>query len=348
MWSLHRKAGILTSAVILLSWLLIVYGPANAASDNSTDTYAGDYAAGSFPAGSFFALQYLGFSHSYDFVDSARQELPNSRGNIFEEFTRFAYLGEINGRKWAIDVEVPAATLHDLNIPGTNDLVAGGFTDPVVHVTYFFVADGNIQRWLAVTNYFYLPVGRPYDNEKVVNVSTPRQFTDVPQIGYTEGLRNLSPALNGLYLDLVANASLHTNGESPVLIVNPAAAPLPGILTYTKLVQAISYDVRAFLRYNPEPNLFFLAAGIEKSWGGEQIATNGSFAVAGLPIVVPQPNLSLGRDDFLRGHFQFQIPVTKEFAVAGDVFHDFMRVGGFQENIGVEIRLTKIFFPVSR
>jgi len=30
----------------------------------------------------------------------------------------------------------------------------------------------------------------------------PRQFTDQPQIGYTEGLRKLSPSLNGLFFDL--------------------------------------------------------------------------------------------------------------------------------------------------
>ena len=160
------------------------------------------------------------------------------------------------------------------------------------------------------------------------NVSTAQQFTDVPQIGYTEGLKKLSPAWSGFYFDLVANASFHTNGRNPVTVVNPAAAPLPGVLTYGTLVQGISYDFRAYLRYSPQPTLFFLAFGIEKSWGGEQIATNGRFAVSGLPIVVPQANLSLSRDDFLRGHFQFQIPITPEFAVAGDVFHDFERVAG--------------------
>jgi hypothetical protein len=113
-------------------------------------------------------------------------------------------------------------------------------------------------------------------------------------------------------------------------------------------VQGISYDVRAFLRYNPLPTLFFVAVGIEKSWGGEQIAANGKFAVTGLPIVAPQPNLSLSRDDFFRGHFQFQVPITKEFAIAGDVFHDFARLGGFREDIGAEVRLTRIFFPGSR
>jgi hypothetical protein len=320
-------------------------GSATAGSDNSTDTWAGDYAASSLPAGTFGVLQYLGYFRGDAFIDSAGRNLPNSRANIFEEFTRFTYLGEVGGHKWAIDLEVPSATLTEVNIPGTNNLVAGGFTDPVVHLSYFITSNATIERWLGLTNYFYLPIGREYDSQKVINVSTARQFTDVPQIGYSEGLRKFSPALSGFYFDLIANASFHTNGSNPVTVVNPATAPLPGILTYDSLAQGISYDMRAFLRYAPQPTLFFVAAGIEKSWGGEQIAVNGKFAVSGLPIVVPAANLSLGRDDFLRGHVQFQIPFTNDFAVAGDVFHDFERVGGFREDIGFEIRLVKLFFP---
>jgi hypothetical protein len=341
----RRSASVLLSATVLFFSVVGGQKPANAGSDNSTDTYAGDYASASLPPGTFVALQYLGYFHGDAFIDSAGHELPNSRANIFEEFTRFTYLGEIGGHKWAVGVEVPAATLTDVNIPGTNNLVAGGFTDPVVDLSYFFVADARIERWLGITNHLYLPVGRKYDNQKAINVSTAHQFTDVPQIGYTEGLKKISPAWSGFYLDLVANASFHTNGSNPVTVVNPAAAPLPGVLSYATLVQGISYDFRAYLRYSPQPTLFFLAVGIEKSWGGEQIATNGRFAVSGLPIVVPQANLSLSRDDFFRGHFQFQIPVTQEFAIAGDVFHDFERVGGFRQNIGAEIRLARFFFP---
>jgi len=113
------------------------------------------------------------------------------------------------------------------------------------------------------------------------------------------------------------------------------------------LTQGPSYDLKAFLRYNPSTFLF-AAVGIEKSWGGEQMATNGRFIVAGLPVGIPQPNVSIGRDDFLRGHFQFQIPLAQDFTIAGDVFHDFEATGGFRENIGVEVRLAKFFFPPPR
>lgn len=281
-WSTRALAG----AAVLFGSIVGWHAPAIAGSDNSSDTYAGDYEGGSLPTGTFLVLQYLGYSHADAFVDSTGSVLPNSHANIFEEFTRFAYFAQLGGHPLVIEAEIPFATLTDVNIPGTNNLVAGGLVDPVIHVTYFFIADAQTQRWLGFTNYFYLPFGRSYDNQKAVNVSTARQFTDVPQIGYTEGLGKFSPALNGVFFDLIANASFHTDGDSPLTVVNPASAPFPGVLNYGTLTQGTSYDVKAFLRYEPKTSLWF-AVGIEKSWGGEQIATNGTFAVTGAPIVIP-------------------------------------------------------------
>jgi len=43
-----------------------------------------------------------------------------------------------------------------------------------------------------------------------------------------------------------------------------------------------------------------------------------------------------------------EIPLAQDLAIAGDVFHDFEATGGFRENIGVEIRLAKFFFPQPR
>jgi hypothetical protein len=336
--------GALTGAAVLVGSIVGWQASAIAGSDNSSDTYAGDYTGGSLPVGTFVAIQYLGYFHANAFIDSTGHELANSHANIFEEFTRFAYIGELGGHRLVIEAEVPFATLTDVNIPGTNNLVAGGLVDPVLHVTYFFIADAKIERWFGFTNYLFLPLGTSFDSQKAVNVATAHQFTDVPQIGYTEGLGKFSPALKGVFFDLVANVSLHTNGSSPVTVVNPASAPLPGILTYDTLTQRPSYDVRVFLRYEPKTFLF-IAVGMEKSWGGEQVVTNGRFTVTGLPIVIPQANLSLSRDDFFRGHFQFQAPLARDFAVGGDVFGDFNRVGGFRNNFGAEVRLTKFFFP---
>jgi hypothetical protein len=335
----------LTAACVLAGSIFGWHAPAIAGSDNSSDTYAGDYMGGSLPPGTFIALQYAGFAHSNAFINNAGTQLPNSHGNLFEEFTRLAYFTQLFGHTFVIEAELPFATLTDVNIPGTNNLVAGGRADPVFHLTYFLTADAQAQRWLGVTNYFYLPLG-DYDNHKAVNVATANQFTDVLQIGYTEGLGKFAPTLKGFFFDLVANASFHGDGENPINfavgVPIPGVGVVPGTLIYDKLTQSNSYDVKAFLRYEPSP-LQFVALGIEKSWGGEQIATNGRVTVG--PAAFAQGPVSLSKDDFLRGHLQFQFPLAQDFAVGADVFHDFDRVGGFKNDIGAEIRLTKFFLP---
>jgi hypothetical protein len=339
----------LTAACMLAGSVAGWQAPAIAGSDNSADVWSGDYSAGSLPAGTFLAIQYAGFSRANSFVDTAGHELSNSHASILEEFTRFTYFANLLGHPLVFDAELPFATLNDVNVQGTNNLVKGGLVDPVVHFTYFAIADAHAQRWLGFTNYFHLPVGN-YDNTRAFNVSTPRQFTYVPEIGYSEGLAKFSPALKGWFFDMVANASIHTDGSNPINFGVPVPLPgpvvVPGVLTYDKLTQSTSYDVKAFLRYASAPGQF-VAFGIEKSWGGEQIATGGRVTVPGLGVVNlpgPQP---LSKDDYLRGHLEFQFPLAQDFAVGADLFRDFTRVGGFKDDFGAEIRLTKFFFPQS-
>jgi hypothetical protein len=218
---------------VLLAGMAAVLGsiiggnaPAIAASDNNPRTYAGDYQGGSLPIGTFIAFQYGSFAHSDAFVDPTGHTLPNSHADTWVEFTRVTYFAEFANRPLVIEADLPFATLTDVNIPGTNNQVAGGLVDPVIHLTYFFISDAKVQRWFGFTNFLWLPWGRNFDNRSAVNVSTPRQITDTPQFGYTEGLGKLSPSLNGLFFDLIANASFHTDGDSPLEVVNPPGAPL--------------------------------------------------------------------------------------------------------------------------
>jgi len=285
---------VLTGAAAVLSSVIAGNTPAIAASDNNPRTYAGDYTGGSLPIGTFIAFQYGSFSHADAFVDPTGQALPDSHANTWIEFTRVTYFAQFANRPLVIEADLPFATLTNVNIPGTNNGVAGGLADPVVHLTYFLITDATVQRWVGITNFFWLPAGRNFDNHSAVNVSTPRQFSDTPQFGYTEGLEKFSPSFKGLFFDLIADASFHTDGGSPIEVFNPPGALVPGVLRFDTLTQRPSYDVKAFLRYNPSTFLF-AAVGIEKSWGGEQVGTNGKFIVAGLPIVMPQPDMSMDR-----------------------------------------------------
>src|SRR4051812_48636651 len=127
-----RRAA-LTVAAITLG--VIVRGtPAIAASDNNPHTYSGDYQGGSLPIGTAVVSQYLGYAHSNTFVDPTGQTLPNSHANTWYEVTRVSYFAEFANRPLVIEADLPFATLTNVNIPGTNNAVAGGLVDPVVHL----------------------------------------------------------------------------------------------------------------------------------------------------------------------------------------------------------------------
>jgi hypothetical protein len=336
----------LTAACLLTGSIVGWQAPAFAGSDNSSDAYAGEYSAGSLPTGTFLALQYLGFSHSDTLISPTGTQVPNAHVDALEEFQRFAYFADLGGHPLVLQASLPFANLTNVNIPSADPSlstkeVGEGFADPVLFATYFFIADAKTERWLGFTDYSYLPLGN-YDNTKVFSVATAHQYTNVTEIGYTEGLGKFAPALKGFFFDLVANASFHTDGSDPISFLTVAG---PNTLVYDKLTQSTSYDVKAFLRYDPMP-LGFVALGIEKSWGGQQTATDGT--LLGVPASFgggPQAPLILGDDDYLRGHFQFQFPLARDFTVAADVYSDFEREGGFKDEYGAEIRLTKIFFP---
>lgn len=134
------------------------------------------------------------------------------------------------------------------------------------------------------------------------------------------------------WFDLIANASLHTDGNSPLALAPNAQ--------FDNLSQSNSYDIKAFLRYEFAPATH-VAVGIEKSWGGDQVASGGA-----LETVFGGPT-SLGKDDFLKGHLQFSFPLAADFHVASDLTHDFEREGGFKEDFTAEVRLTKLFLPTA-
>jgi hypothetical protein len=216
--------------------------------------------------------------------------------------------------------------------------VADGFTDPVLFASYGLIVEPKIQRFLVATNYFYLPAGRSFDKFSEFNVSTPNQFTWVPQLAYAEGLGKLSPALSKFWIDVIANASLHTDGGAPQVFccTNASGGTVPGV-QFDKLTQSNSYDLKAFLRYD-YGQAAHIAVGIEKSWGGDQIASGGVLGTALGPT-------SLGKDDFLKGHVQITYPLMPDLHLGADFTHDFEREGGIRQDFTAEARLTKIFLP---
>ena len=334
----------LSLGATVLGAMLALSGPASAGSDNSSNTYAGDANGIVIPTGTLLAIQYFGVRESDTYVTTndnifaklgAGKEI-DSEFELFTSITRFVYFTSLFNHPLALEAAFTGVEVNEANIgnepvhnPATGlgpQSVQDGFLDPVFFLSYGLIAAPKDERFLVLTNYFYLPFGR-YDKFANVNVAAPEQFTWVPQVALAEGLGKYG--LKNFWLDVIANASLHTDGNAPLAI--------RGVGQFDELDQDNSYDLKVFLRYEFMQS-GHIAVGIEKSWGGDQIAKGGELgALLGAT--------SLGKDDFLKGHLQISYPLTPDIHIATDITHDFQREGGFDEDITAEIRLVKFFLP---
>jgi hypothetical protein len=321
--------------------------PAFAGSVSSADPYAGDVNALALPEGTFIVLDYNRYIHADDFVNTSnsfltklgnQRELP-SNFEAYLGITRFVYFTSLWGHPLVLEAAINYDAVQNANIgnePVFNvnnrglgpQPVTNGLIDPVLFFTYGVIVEPKIERFLGITNYFYLPIGT-FNKFHPINLASPHQFTWVPQIEYAEGLEKISPALKSFWLQVYANASIHSDGDSPLAIAN--------VGQFDKVTQDTSYNIKAFLSYYYS-QYGYVSLGIEKSWGGDQIMSGGTLgAIFGPTLFV--------KDDYLKGHAQAVFVVTPDFHVSFDVTHDFEREGGFREDFTAELRLSKFFIP---
>ncbi len=323
----------------LVSGVAFVQSPALAGSDNSFDAWAGDYQALALPAGTLLVLDYTGMEHANTYVQNSnnlfgKEGLPHSFGaniGVLTDITRISYFTRLFGHPLVLEGAITGVDVVNANIEGNPVSSKSGIGDTVLWSTFGLVVEPKNERYLGVTGIVYLPTG-VYDKNAIINFFTPGQYTYVPQIGFTEGLSKYGA--HNFWFDFIANASIHSDGGAPVAF--------PGA-QFDKLTQDTSYDVKAFLRYD-FGQAVWLAVGVEKSWGGNQTASGG---LLGLPSPLGFGPTSLGSDDFLKGHIQFQMPITRDIQVAVDLTHDFEVSGGFQEDFGSEFRVTKFFLAAA-
>ena len=342
-----RVAQIVLALGALTNW----QGSALAGSDNSNDAWAGDVGLLVLPSGTLIASEYLGYRHGDEYVTSKNnifgkvapavgfgRNIP-STVDVDTSITRLSYITRLWDHPLVFSAAAVFAHAENLNIgnfpvptgpPGAQvfgpQTVGSSFADPTAFISYGLIVDPRTERFLSATSYFYFPAGN-YNKFKQFNFSTAGQYTWVPQIGYAEGLGKFGA--KHFWIDVIANASVHSDGDSPL-------AAAPGV-QFDKLTQSNTYDIKAFLRYNFMP-LAHIALGIERSWGGDQVASGGLLGAAFGPT-------SLGKTDFVKGHLQAAMPLTRDFQIAADITHDFERSGGVREDFTAELRLTKFFVP---
>jgi hypothetical protein len=340
------KKGQMLNIVRLLSWGALTGGAillgaagwqtsALAASDYTTDTYAADGEALALPEGTILAFEYAGFRHADEYIQNSNNVFGKLEGlprNIpagvgaFTDILRVAYFSRLWDHPLVFEAAATFVSVTEADLAGAPVTVNDGVRDAVLFLNYGAISEPKNERYLALSNYSFIPAGN-YDKFKVLNTSTPNQYTDIPEIIYAEGLSKFGA--QNFWFDFIGTIAIHSDGDSPF-------AAAPGV-QFNKLTQDNSYDVKAYLRYVFAQS-FWIAAGIEKSWGGNQIASGGALGATFGPT-------SFGEDNYLKGHLQGSIPITSDFHVAVDLTHDFEREGGQREDFTTEIRLVKVFLP---
>ncbi len=329
--SVDPNKGRFAAAVLVLCCSVIAPVAQAGSISANTGTYAGDIAGLAFPAGTVIVSEYVAYRHSGTLYDS--DGVPDRTANLdlYTNVVRADWIaGRIFGRPVAVSGALNYANPQNVRIGGATERGETTWFAPAIYVTWSIIANPKSERDLAISNYIVLPAGH-YDSNKRVNPATPHQTTDIVQLTYQEGLGKISKSLKNFWIDVFGGVAFHSDGDNPVTI---------GGAGFARTVQQDSYDINAYLRYNWAP-LTFAAIGIEKSWGGEQIATGGTLGAQ-------LGDVSLGKDEYVKGHLQFGVPLSKMFMVSADVTHDFWREGGFKEDFTAEVRLSVIVMPDSK
>ena len=289
----------------------------------NTGTYAGEVGGLNFPVGTVAATNYTAYRNGGTFYDA--NGVADRTGNItlITNVARIDWLAaKIYDMPLVLSASLPYGHADNAELGGQDQSTQSSFFSPNMFVTLGVIVDPKNERTLGISSYLFFPAG-DYDSSKAANVATPDQTVIVPQFAYEEGLGKLSPALKNFWIDIFGGAAFHSDGDNPVTIGGDG---------FDRTEQENSYDINVYLRYNWNP-LTFVAIGVEKSWGGEQIARGGALGALG-------GDVSLAKDEYAKGHLQFGIPLSETSQIAADITHDFHREGGFKENFTVEIRMS--------
>lgn len=323
--------GQLTAAAIALCFSAITPVAHAGSISANTATYAGDVSGLNFPVGTVAASNYTGYRHGDTYYDS--NGIADRSGNLdlITNVTRIDWVAAaVHGMPLVLSASLPYAHLDNAELGGQDQSSQSSFFSPNVFATLGVIVDPKNERTLGISTYLFFPAGT-YDSAKTVNAATPDQTVLVPQISYEEGLGKFSPSLKNFWIDVFGGAAFHSDGDNPVTI---------GGAGFDRTEQRDSYDINVYLRYNWNP-LAFVAVGIEKSWGGEQTARGG---VIGSLI----GDVSIGKDEYVKGHLQFGFPLSESFQISADLTHDFEREGSFTEDFTAEIRMSTFILPDSK
>ncbi|KTB95212.1 hypothetical protein AO073_15290 [Pseudomonas syringae ICMP 11293] len=274
----------------------------------AVDVNAGDYTA--LPAGTNVAALYQQYSHSDRFnadggADSTRQTSLKSNIGIL----RLIHFADIGGITVDPQILLPFGHVYNARIGGQSLGSASGMADPIVGATFWLVNQPSARvsgRYFGITPLLYLPWGR-YDRHDAVNLGENRFKGDL-QLGWVE------PLLGRFSIELYGDAVVYGHNDDT------------GSGRQT-LKQDPTYQLQSNLRYDFNPTQR-VALGYSASTGGKQYL-DGDYT--GQKTEVQQVRL------------EFQQMVGQRVQLSAQLTHDVRTVGGFKEDVGINLRTLLVF-----
>jgi len=289
----------------LLGVLACVLASSNAL---AVDVNAGDYTALS--AGTNVAAWYQQYSRAERFnADGApdSQRDTGLKSNI--SILRLIHFMDIGGIIVDPQILLPFGHVYDARIAGQSLGSASGLADPIIGATFWLVnqpAAGVSGRYFGITPLFYLPWGN-YDKDDALNLGENRFKADV-QLGWVEPL--WGKVSMELYADVVAYGHNNDAGNGQ-----------------QTLKQDPTYQLQGNLRYDFNPSQR-VALGYSTSTSGKQYL-DGDYT--GQKTQVQQVRA------------EFQQMLGQRLQLSAQLTRDIEVTGGFQEDIGVNLRALLLF-----
>jgi Putative MetA-pathway of phenol degradation len=229
---------------------------------------------------------------------------------------RYLHYETIFAHTYVLDLIVPFGTLSNGKIDGEPLGSASGIADPLASVGFWFINEPDRQRYLSGVVFVTLPIGS-YDNRRALNLGGNRWQSDL-QVDFTQGfLDKFTIDMSGDWISYGNNNKAGTGSQS-----------LSQHATYGAYTW-LSCDVTSTLRrVMPTAMQASLSIGYAGTFGGVQKLDG---VRTGAKTDEQQIRLS---------YSQF---VTPTWQGVLSLSHDVSASGQFKQNLGVLIRVAKLF-----
>jgi hypothetical protein len=303
MW-LKKSGGALTSVAALLA-VSLTSAPTPA---SALDVDPGDYAAA--PPGTSLAIGYSLNSWRREYKTDSGDNIGNSELNTNVGILRLVHYVDLWGITADPQIFLVYGSLNNGKLGGDNLSSSTGIGDTIIASTFWFVNQPENKRWLGFTPFVFLPTGT-YRDQQPLNVGENR-YKAVLQAGYVEGFEAFG---HDWMVDVIYDATIYGD--------NKDAGPDGN----TTLKQDESYQLQTWLRYFLEPN-WSIGAGYSGTWGG-QTKLGGEDADTSTQA------------QQLRAITQYNI--LPDLQLQATIRGDMWSRGGFEETLGVNFRIMKVF-----